>query len=741
MLYEMDSFPYFVLCGPDQGDGAVLPAFGRFARIESIGNERGSYGLGWHIPATKFRGLLFPPIGSKCNALSHLDSPVWAVVRLDRGDACAWGTEDGILHAAVWFSTGFVLFRGSRQTALSILNACESGKPLNTPLSALQDSSGVAYADDYGIATAGDEGFARAGFCGVAEAGIREPFADPLLYEYSSFGVALAGVRGTASSGTAGLAVVGSGGTARAGDYGVAIARFGGEFCSVEAGREGVAICGASEGIVIAAEKAVAVAGKEVRWLAVGRGGVGVGRGHVKGVDVADEALVVVAGLSHGAMIRLGRDATLICEYSGILHVFTTRGGERESGVYSFSADQLHRRRDDIFGLPDVSWPASREEAPYRAPHPPAPAFHSDVPWWEAARDHDPDAEIRPEPIREGQIVVLCASIPPAELAAGRKDGEWWLGAVWGQGKLPLTDGAPCCLVRVEGEHEPGQHDGDPIRFRQGTALYRGTLRGAFAALCAVGAGNVLEGRIALAGHGGVARVPSREEPVPLPLPDPDETERYDYGNHYYVLRGDRKMPFDPPPLAVAGDEGFAICEGEAHAGERGVACVTGLGVARAGKRGIALCENGRALAGESGIAISRQASGRFTAPGGQAVSGWRGIAVATLDGAAAITADSGIAVTKGGRLARVGAEGVAIGAGSKPVDVQGGAKAVVVAREGRVTGGDRALLVAWDAGTQRWIAAVAGRGDIEPGVAYVARNGRFEPSTGTVVTEVRRKR
>ncbi|MCL8385792.1 hypothetical protein [Xanthobacter aminoxidans] len=726
-MQKLDEFPYLVLSSANQDYDLALPAFGRFERIEWPLDSEGEFRR-----PLRFTGLLDLEAP---HALAHLDSLVWAVVQIDQDDPCEWATgEDGTRQpGVVCFASGFVLFRGARETALSIFAACKGGASLKTPLSAFQDRSGVAIAGDYGTAIAGDEGFARAGFCGLAKAGTpgtlnpRHPLQK---VEYSSFGVALAGVHGTAFAGTAGVAVVESGGTARAGNGGVAIARSDGNLCTVEVGREGVAISRATDGMVIAGDKAVAVASSGGRWLKVGHGGIGVAMKHMETLVIADEALVIAAAWQHNSGVRLGRQATLICRLgadSGFTRI-TTCGGALEPGTYAIWNGELTRIWDENIEVPNISFLAWKEKAKDRAPASEAPSFASGVPWWEAARSHDPLAEILPEAIPEGQIIVLCADIPSAELEAGRKDGEWWLGAPFGQGELPLIDGAPCCLVRVEGEHAFEQGGGEAVCFQRGTALYRGSLRGAVAALRAIGANTALNGRVARAGHGGVARVPSRMAPMPPPPPSHlYHSEELVWETPYNVLRGDRTMGRDTS-LAVAGDEGFAICDGEAHAGDYGVARVTGLGLARAGRGGLAFCENGRALAGDLGFAFSRLSGGERRTSSGLAAAGWCGVAIAEPDGSAAIAGNGGIAIAMGTGLARVGTYGVAIGPTSKTVDLHGGSDSVVVARDGRVSGDHRALLVAWDAGTERWIAAVVGRDGIEPGIPYVARNGWFEP-------------
>lgn len=747
-MQTLSDVPYFVLCGASQDHYVHLPAFGRFERIEWPMFSRGDF-----TRPPRYIGLLDLD-GSP--SLAHLDSDVWAVVRIDQDDPCEQVTwEDGSIQpGVVRFASGFVLFRGPKRIALSIFSACKAGMPLKTPLSALQDSSGVAFAGDYGAAIAGDEGFARAGAYGIAQAGVPEQWASldlrgrPKWDGYNSFGLALAGADGSAFCGAEGIAVAESRGRVRAAGLGVAIGRgVLGERCTVETDYGGVAISQTRNGYLTAGNKSVAVAIGHSRWFEIGHGSIGVARARVEVLDIGDEAVVIAPELEDETLLRLGRDATLICRQRsspGVVRMFTTCGGELQPGFYIHEEGRLEERFHDTLKPRMILFEDSAEEPKEDAPTAPAPAFPSGVPWWEAARSHDPDADIVAEPMLREQIIVLCSNIPAAELAAGRQHGKEWLGALWGRGELPVSDGAPCCLVRVEGEHAPAQRSGKAIGFRKGTALYRGTLRGAVAALRALGEDTVLDGSIALAGHRGVARVPSRMQSMPLPPAHPEDTHERSYYTPYDVLRGDRAMGRNPQ-LAIAGDEGFAICDGEAHAGRRGVACVSGLGVARAGDYGLALCENGRAITGDFGIAMCRLVKGlgdeSYPIRGGQAVAGFCGIAFADLPGSEVIAGECGIALLRDAGRARTGGVGVAIGINSDQVDVRGGADAVVVSREGRVSGEEGALLVAWDAGTKRWIHAMVGRDGIEPGIPYVARNGRFEPWTSAIVTEVRRKR
>ncbi|PZR92131.1 MAG: hypothetical protein DI537_14145 [Stutzerimonas stutzeri] len=720
-----------MLCGARQDDDLELPAYGRFERIEASYSVDGAF----ETPL-RFKGLL--DLGGP-HAMAHLDCPVWAVVELDAEDPCGpiVGADGLEILGLLSFASGFVLFRGTRMAALSVFAAGEDDASLKTPLSAVQDRYGVALAGDFGTATAGHEGLARAGFCGLAEAGtdvetplyLRDPSGPGIA------GVAIAGVRGTALSGVGGLSIVEGGGTARAGDYGVAIATFFSRFSTVVAGHGGAAILGGVRGNV---SGGIAVSTLGCRFLEVRRGGIGVARNAVEDMDIGENALMIATALGPKADIHLGKQATLIFWESSDereFTVFSSLSGGVEPGLYRYANGQF-RQIDGMMGPRNI-WEGEGLEPRSASAMPPPPTFDIGVEWWAAARSHDPQAEILREPVGEEDIVVLCANIPAEDLAAGRKDGQWWFGAPWGRGELALTDGAPCCLVRVEGEHAPHPGGGEQIGFRNGTALYRGTLRGAVAALRAVGAASVLDGHVAVAGHGGVARVSSRRGPVPdmgtwgerwvdeIPLPVAPHA----------ILRGDPNRGCSPS-LAVVGNEGVAICDGEAHAGDRGVAWVAGLGVARAGSRGLAICERGLALAGDQGIAwnLHAGAGDGGESRGGQAVAGLGGFAIAEGVRSSAISGGRGVSIAMNVGTARTGNVGIAIC--REEGDAHGGWESVVVSQKGRVSGGDRALLVAWDEPENRWVHAVVGQDGIEPDVPYAARNGRLEPAPSPVMTE-----
>ncbi|SHO67009.1 hypothetical protein SAMN02745172_03671 [Pseudoxanthobacter soli DSM 19599] len=735
--------PCRVLCGARQDDDLALPAYGRFERIQWSYSMDGTFKT-----PLRFTGLLDL---SGPHAMAHLDYPVWAVVELDAEDPCEPTVDmDGAaIPGLLSFGSGFVLFRGARMAALSVFAAGENDASLKTPLSAIQDRSGVALAGDFGTATAGHEGLARAGFCGLAEAGMPDPEPSQRYADLSGLdiaGVAIAGVRGTALSGVEGLSIVEGGGTARAGDGGVAIATSFSPFSTVVAGHGGAAILGGTGGNV---SGGIAVSTHGCRFLEVQLGGIGVAQYAAENLEIGEDALMIATALGPKAVIHLGKQATLIFREDSDepeFTVFSSLSGNVEPGLYRYANGQF-RQIDGMMG-PGNIWESERLEPRSASSMPPPPTFDIGVEWWAAARSHDPQAQILREPVREDDIVVLCANIPAEDLAAGRKDGQWWFGAPWGRGELALTDGALCCLVRVEGEHEPHPGGGEQIGFRNGSALYRGTLRGAVAALRAFGAASVLDGHVAVAGHGGVARVSSRRDPVPamgtwgersVVLPELGEEIPFPVAPHA-VLRGDPNRGCSPS-LAVAGNEGVAICDGEAHAGERGVAWVAGLGVARAGSRGLAICEQGLALAGGQGIALNLPAriGGGEESQGGQAVAGLGGIAIARGVGSSAISGGRGVAIAMNVGRARTGNSGVAICRATG--DAHGGASSVVVAQKGRVSGHDRALLVAWDKSENRWVHAVVGQGGIEPGVPYAARNGRLEPAPKPFLTEIRGKR
>lgn len=739
-------FPFYVLCGADQGSYSKLPAYGRF----KIWTPE-PYDPDW------YRGL--PKLDGP-HDLAFLDSCLWAVVELGGTDHFDVDyTEDGAEIAGLArFRTGFALFRGDRQTALEIFAAMTGRAAPSTPLLSRQDRTGVAIAPDNGVAIAGDEGFARAGRNGLAEAGAGGVLAGrPDEFDRGTRGVALAGYDGTAIVGVGGLALVDSGGRAQAGADGIAVARPG-TGSTVEVGSGGVAVSLADKGIVKAGEKAVAVAREGGFMLEIGPRAIGVATRSVSRLVIDDGALVVHSAFTGRCAVRLGHTATLIFrdpELDNTFRILSTATGDLPPpGEYFYEWGSWRPSTDSDLrswtpSSYQIEFAKAERAARYDAPAPPAPSFETRGPWWEAARDHDDEAEIHPEAVGDGAIVVLTSNIPAADLAAGRSDGRWWFGSPWGQRAGNLTEGVLCCLVRIEGETSAGEGDDDAVGFRNGTALYRGSLRGAVAALRAMGAEVAWGDRIALAGHGGVARVQAGRVMMSVyPEHGSEPVEDTSRPDHLYsnpvVLRYDPSVERFPS-LAVAGDDGFAIADSEAHAGRRGVACVSEGGIARTGAHGLALCERGLARAGERGVAWSRSAeyelhNFEFPSLRGEAVVGWGGVAVASLPGAAAISGPDGVAVAMTTGRARAGDDGIAIGSGSGMVEAHGGRNALVIARQGRVRGGDGALLVAWDKGTGRWIHATVGQNGIEPGVRYVASNGRLEPWQTIVSVKKRSK-
>ena len=723
-MNDLDIFPFHVLCGAYQGEGLAIPPFGRF----EVGAPSRGREPKW------LTGLLE---ASGPADLASLSSNSWAVIELGVDDFARLDLvkTGGLSSRVVRFRSGFVRYRGERRTALDVFAAVTSGATSSALLS-LQDRTGIARIGTYGNAIAGDESFARAGRRGVATCGRR--------------GLAMAGDGGTAQAADGGLAIVESGGVARAGERGVVLVQTGRGGIAV-AGDEGLALSLAPDSAVQGGRESVVVLREGGASMSVGPQGIGVSAGSVNAIDVHDGGVAVhAAPLVPGALFRLGRDALLIFQVqgaggriafralapasedvrAGVIHEYAVRG--------ILSREGLSQRYLDITANPMEEMPTVGLEPHGELPRLPATVsaaveFATQGPWWDAASAHDPQAWILPQPLEDKDLVVLTRALPAAELEAGRTDGGWWLGAPWGRGDAGLLPGAPCALVRVDGTYEGRSKPSGAIAFRRGTAFYRGTLRGALAALCAMGRDPQWGLRLALAGSGGIARVPVGFVEI-APLPDiVDETERHPLqAAAATVVRGDRAIG-PHPTLAIAGDEGWAISGGEAHAGRGGFACVFGRGVARAGQGGLAIAERGRAVAGDGGIAWSRPACGdaglsRHVSGGGQAEAGSLGVAIAGLDGAVATTQDRGISVAMAAGTAHCGANGVAVGGGAGAVQAGGGDGAVVVARRGRVQGKAGTLLVAQDEPSGRWVWGVVGENGIAPDTDYIASKGRLEP-------------
>lgn len=717
---ELKTFPFYVLCGVTQGWWRRIPPFGRFELLPAKGT----------VPVW-LTGLLE---ASGPAYLAHLTCPSWAVIELDVEDHAKLDLiKDGTLsERIVRFRSGFVVYRGDRRTALDVFATMTSGAAASSPLRSLQDKTGVARTGDYGVAMAGDEGFAEAGRYGSAECG--------------AFGVAMAGERGTALAGSHGLAVAGDGGVAKAGNGGVAVRRAGSGGMA-EVGDSGVAIAQEAECAVKGGRGSVVVL-QVGGQMFVGPEGIGVAIMPVKTVVVSDDALAIHRPpLEPGTLIWLGRNATLIFrerfagQWRGARSISTESEEVRAGAVYEYTErgfrlipDLTRSYFDSVDELeteylpPDDSPKPSVETKDF-------PFFGTQRPWWDEAFSHDSEAFILKEAIGEADLVVLTRAIPDADLKAGRTDGGWWLGAPWGQGDVGLQPGAPCALVRVEGAHELRQEQGGAVAFRSGTTLYRGTLRGALAVLCALGKDPQWGSRVALAKRGETARIPVGFVEVPKPPEMVDETERPPLDKpDVVVLRGDRAIGAQPS-LAFAREYGWAICGGEAHAAWGGMACAFGHGVAYAYVKGVAICESGRAVSDHySSIAWSRLVHGDEVGihggiTGGQAVAGPRGVAVASRDGGSATaTGLRGVSVVMAAGVAVCGGAGVAIGAGKGSVQAQGGRMSVVVARHGRVRGDKYALLVARDERSGHWVCGLVGQDGIAPNVDYVARNGRLEP-------------
>lgn len=719
-MAELKTFPFYVLCGVTQGWWLRIPPFGRFELVPAKGT----------VPVW-LTGLLE---ASGPAYLAHLTCPLWAVIELDVDDHAKLDLiKDGtVSERIVRFRSGFVVYRGDRRTALDVFTTMTSGAAASSPLRSLQDKTGVARTGNYGVAIAGDEGFAEAGRYGSAECG--------------AFGVAMAGDRGSAQAGAYGLAVAGEGGVAKAGNGGVAVRRFGSGGMA-EVGDSGVAASQEAECAVKGGRGSVVVS-QAGGQMFVGPEGIGVAIMPVKAVVVSDDALAIHrAPLEPGTLIWLGRSATLIFRervvgLAGVARSISTESEEVRAGAVYEYTERGFRLIPDLTRsyFDSVDEPEMEYLPPDDSPQPSVETkdvtfFGTQRPWWDEAFSHDSKAFILKEAIGEADLVVLTRVIADAELKAGRTDGGWWLGAPWGQGDAGLQPGAPCALVRVEGAHELRQEQGEAVAFRSGTMLYRGTLRGALAALCALGKDPQWGSRVALAKGGGTARVPVGLVEVPEPPEMVDETERRPLDKpDVVVLRGDRTIGAQPS-LAIAREDGWAICGGEAHAALGGMACAFGYGVAYAYIKGVAICERGRAVADQfSNIAWSRLVHGDEVGihggiTGGQAVAGSDGVAVASRDGGSATTTGlKGISVAMAAGVAVCRGGGVAIGAGKGSVQAQGGRMSVVVTRHGRVRGEEYALLVARDEHSGQWVCGVVGRQGIAPNVDYVARDGRLEP-------------
>lgn len=733
-MWTLDIRPLTLLCGARQpqpgGGSANLPAFGHFALPE-----------GWRTC-----GFLGLPWGRGLPERAGLNGAVWAVVRIEADDAVEIVEEGGAVEA-LRFHSGFVLYRGARSGALDVLiwHGCDP-EGWAGGQRRFADADGFALAGADGIAEAGDAGVARAGARGEAVCG--------------RGGLALAGTDGTAVAGERALAVAGHRGLARCGDHGVAVVRSG-RLGRAVAGETGIAVAFGDDAVVDAGGFGVAISGPSAHLVRVGGAGVGIVRGRAEGIDVAEGGLCLhPQPLAEGVVVRLARGAILLHGVAGpggrtgLNRVEAGSPEAPDAGAYAVHHGHWHRCRagpDFYAAAHDPEWDRGRDDGPPE-PRPAAPV--PDVaappgahwwisPWWEVAVRHDPDARCNHFLILEDDTVVLAPPVPDSA-----HDEAWRLvrprtGLAWGRGAGSLPEGGACSLLLAKGACcTPVGPDGD-VRVESGDVLYKGNLRGAVAALAAMGVDpSRMDIDIGLAGDDAAVRLhPAKVLSVDrirsegaiyvddLPV-EPDEIP-FDYELDVPVLTGDPTR-LRRPALAVAGHRGVAASCGEAHAGEDGIAWGIEAGTARALRRGIALCEHGRAEAGAKGIAwagLIEETPGRAQAAGGgTARVGAGGLAIVGLPGGSATADDDGVAIAVEPGHAICGDRGLAVGWSRYAVAAKGGRDAVVVVFRGNVCGGPGAVLVARDVTRDTWLWGVVGQDGIAPDTVYTASGGRFVP-------------
>ena len=266
--------PILVLCGvgSDSGNrervsGWGFPARGRLAlrdRADESTGQRGIRGLPWGVgdPAAAF-----------------LDSPQWAIVRLDAEDMP--GVTSG---SALEFSAGTVIYRGDPRGALETLIQHGADRAAMSVQLVMQDASGIADVGACGVAVTGDSGVARGG-----------P-GSHLLVPGGYGGIAVAGRRGRATvGGDNGIAIVGAEGHAIA---------------------SGLAVGRQAGGWLVAGESGVAVALAAANELAVGQGGIAVGLDRVGRIALGRHAVAVVRDATGSRIrVRLGEGALIVVRY------------------------------------------------------------------------------------------------------------------------------------------------------------------------------------------------------------------------------------------------------------------------------------------------------------------------------------------------------------------------------------------------------------------------------------------
>jgi hypothetical protein len=342
--------PILALCGCGPGSenrrrvsGWSFPARGRLtlrASDDETGGRRGVRGLSW--------GVGDP-------AAADLDSPHWAIVRLDE--------EDTPIEApgTVELFGGTVIYRGDPRGALETLIQHGADRAAMAVQLVMQDENGIADVGAFGVAVTGD--------CGLARGGPGSHLLVPGGYN----GIAVAGRGGRATvGGSNGIAVVDAEGHAMA---------------------SGLAVGRGAGGTLVAREPGVAVALAAAQMLEVEAGGIAVGLDRVQRITIGSQAVAVVRHAT-GSRVRvtLGEGALIVVRYFEPGHA-TPRFSIAQAGAGGLQPDVPYIWVDGTFHLkseyvaPDgetSTWASSAPEkeespAPPNAPAPPGDILWSDT--------------------------------------------------------------------------------------------------------------------------------------------------------------------------------------------------------------------------------------------------------------------------------------------------------------------------------------------------------------------------
>lgn len=320
--------PILALCGCGPGSENWrrisswwgFPARGRLAlraRDDETTARRGVRGLPW--------GIGDP-------AAACLDSPHWAIVRVDEEDAVA------VVPGAVEFFGGTVIYRGDPRGALETLIQHGADRAAMSVQLVMQDATGIADVGAFGVAVTGDSGLARGGPC------------SHLLVPGGYGGIAVVGRGGRATvGGSNGIAIVGSEGHAIA---------------------PGLAVARAAGGWLVAREPGVAVALAAAHALEVESVGIAVGLDRVGWIAIGPHAVAVVRNAT-GSRVRatLGEGALIVVRYfdaEGETPRFSVAraggGGLQPDVPYIWANGTFHLKSEYVAPEGEASSVANKEE-------------------------------------------------------------------------------------------------------------------------------------------------------------------------------------------------------------------------------------------------------------------------------------------------------------------------------------------------------------------------------------------